>query len=130
MKRLLPLIAIAEAATGLMLLAAPTFVVRLLFGADLSKVVGLDDLAAVGIVVGRVTGIALIALGVACWPSATALCGMLTYSTLATLYLGYVAVRGEWVGPLLWPAVGLHAVLTLLLVRAWLVARAARSPSL
>ena len=63
-------------------------------------------------------GIALIALGVACWPGRTALCGMLTYSVLATLYLGYLGIRGEWVGPLLWPAVVLHAVLTILLAGA------------
>jgi hypothetical protein len=30
----------------------------------------------------------------------------------------YLAIRGEWVGPLLWPAVGLHVVLTFLLVVA------------
>ena len=44
---------------------------------------------------------------------------MLTYSVLATLYLAYLGIRGEWVGPLLWPAVALHAVLTLLLGRVW-----------
>jgi hypothetical protein len=48
---------------------------------------------------------------------------MLTYSALATLYLGYIAIRGESVGVLLWPAVVLHAVLTLLLVRACLKPR-------
>jgi hypothetical protein len=45
------------------------------------------------------------------------LVGMLTYGALVTLYLAYLGIRGEWVGPLLWPAVVLHAVLTLLL--AW-----------
>ncbi len=44
---------------------------------------------------------------------------MLTYSVLATPYLLYLAIRGEWVGPLLWPAVVLHAVLTFLLAGAW-----------
>jgi hypothetical protein len=101
----------AEAATGLALLAAPQLVGRLLFGAEL---------AGVAAVIARVTGIALIALGVACWPSFTPLCGMLTYSALATGYLGWLAIRGESVGPLLWPAVALHAVLTLLLARAWI----------
>jgi hypothetical protein len=38
---------------------------------------------------------------------------------LVTCYLLYPGIRGEWVGPLLWPAVALHAVLTLLLARAW-----------
>ena len=36
-----------------------------------------------------------------------------------------LGIRGEWVGPLLWPAVALHAVLTLLLARAWFSARSA-----
>jgi hypothetical protein len=70
----------------------------------------------------RVAGIALIALGITCWPYGTearALCGTFTYSALVTLYLLYVAIRGEWVGPLLWPAVVLHALFTLLLARLW-----------
>ena len=104
--------AIAEAATGLALLVVPSLVGRLLFGAELSGV---------AIPVARVLGIALIGLGIACWPgvASRALCGMLTYSAAVTLYLSYLGIRGEWVGPLLWPAVVVHAVLTLLLVRAW-----------
>ncbi len=71
MKKLLALSAIIEAATGLALLVVPSLVERLLLGADLTGVV---------IAVARVTCIALVALGVACWPGGTALCGMLTYS--------------------------------------------------
>jgi hypothetical protein len=51
------------------------------------------------------------------------LVGMLTYGALVTLYLSYLGVQGEWVGPLLWPAVALHAVLTLLLVRSAIARR-------
>ena len=65
----------------------------------------------------RVTGIALIALGVACWPG-TPLVGMLTYSAAVTLYLAYVGFAGGSTGILLWPAVALHAILTALLARA------------
>jgi hypothetical protein len=65
-----------------------------------------------------VTGIALLALGIGCWPDSTAHCGMLTYGALATLYLAYLGVIGEWVGKLLWPAVFLHGILTVLLARA------------
>jgi hypothetical protein len=36
---------------------------------------------------------------------------------LATAYLSYLGVRREWVGPVLWPAVVIHAALTLLLAR-------------
>ena len=110
MKTLLTLAAIAEAATGLALLVVPSLVGSLLLGAEL---------IGVAIPVARVTGIALIALAVACWPGRTALCGMLTYSLLATAFLAYLAIRGNWVGPLLWPAIALHALLTILLARAW-----------
>jgi hypothetical protein len=51
------------------------------------------------------------------------LLGMLTYSALVTAYLAYVGIRGEWAGPLLWPAVVVHAVLTLLLAKAWFRSR-------
>jgi hypothetical protein len=115
MNRLLKLTAIIEAATGLALMVVPALVGRLLLGAELTGV---------AIPIARVTGIALIALGVACLPGSAALCGMLTYSLLATLFLLYLGIRGEWVGPLLWPAVGLHAVLTFLLAGAWCKARA------
>ena len=110
MNKLILFAAVSEAATGLALLIVPSLVGRLLLG---------QELAGVAIPVARVFGIALIALGIACWPGRTALCGMLTYSALATLYLGYLGIRGEWVGPLLWPAVVLHAVLTFLLAGAW-----------
>jgi hypothetical protein len=109
MKKVLTVAAVAEVATGMALLIVPSLVGRLLFGAEFT---GVANPAA------RVTGIALLALGVGCWPGSTALCGMLTYGALVTLYLAYLGIIGEWVGPLLWPAVVLHAVLTLLLVRA------------
>jgi hypothetical protein len=114
MKKLLAVAAVAEAATGVALIVVPSLVGWLLLGAELTGV---------SIPVARVTGIALLALGVACWPGGTALCGMLTYSVLATPYLLYLAIRGEWVGPLLWPAVVLHAILTALLARAWFKSR-------
>ena len=114
MKNLLTLAAVAEAATGLALLIVPSLVGHLLLGTELTGV---------AVPVGRVLGIALIALGVTCWPGRTPLCGMLTYSLLTTAFLAYVGIRGDWVGPLLWSAVVLHAVLTLLLTRAWMAKR-------
>jgi hypothetical protein len=44
---------------------------------------------------------------------------MLTYGALVTAYFVYLVLAGKWNGPLLWPAVVLHAVLTLLLARGW-----------
>jgi hypothetical protein len=110
MKKVLTFAAVLEAATGVALLIVPSLVGRLLFGEEFTGIV---------IPVARVLGIALLALGVSCWPGSTALCGMLTYSALATLYLLYLAIRGEWVGPLLWPVVALHGILSVLLARAW-----------
>ena len=109
MRKLLTVSAVAEATVDVALVIVPSFVGQLLLGAELTGVAR---------TIARVTGIALIALGVACWPG-TPLLGMLTYSTLATLYLLYLGIRGEWVGPLLWPAVALHAVLAVLLAITW-----------
>jgi hypothetical protein len=56
-------------------------------------------------------------------PNWTALCGILIYRMLVILYLGYVVLSGSFVGILLWAAVALHAVLTLLLGRIWFTPR-------
>jgi hypothetical protein len=69
MKKVLTVAALVEVATGIALLIVPSLIGRLLFGEELTGIV---------IPVARVLGIALIALGVCCWPSSTALCGMLT----------------------------------------------------
>jgi hypothetical protein len=114
MKKVLTVAAVAEAATGMALLIVPSLVGRLLLGAELTGV---------AIPVARVLGIALVALGVCCWPGSTALCGMLTYGALVTLYLAYLGIIGEWVGVLLWPAVIVHGILTVLLARAWFQSR-------
>lgn len=107
MKNVLPFAAAAEAATGLGLLIAPSLVGQLLLG---------EQLAGVAIPVARVTGIALVALAIACWPGPP-LVGMLAYSALVTLYLAYLDLAGGMGGIFLWPAVTLHAILTALLTR-------------
>ena len=58
--------------TGLALLIVPSLVGQLLLG---------EELTGIAIPVGRVAGIALIALGIACWPGPP-LVGMLTYSAV------------------------------------------------
>ena len=108
MKAVLAFAAVSEAATGLALLIVPSLVGQLLLG---------EALGGVAIPVARVAGIALIALGIACWPG-TPLVGMLTYSAAVTLYLAYLGLAGGLTGILLWPAVILHAILTALLTRA------------
>jgi hypothetical protein len=108
MKKVLMYAAVGEAATGLALLIVPSLVGQLLLG---------EELTGVAIPVARVAGIALIALGVACWPGPP-LVGMLTYSAAVMLYLAYLGIVGDLSGILLWPAVVLHAILTVLLARA------------
>jgi hypothetical protein len=117
MKKLLAFAAVSEAAMGVALMITPLLVGRLLFGAEL---------AGLSIPVARVAGIALIALGLACWPGSDAanspsraFRAMFCYSLLATLYLAYLGISGEAVGILLWPAVLIHMVLTILFVRGW-----------
>ncbi len=106
MKKVLVLAAVSETATGAGLLVAPALVGQLLFGVELNGI---------AVTVARVTGIALIALGVACWPG-TPLVGMLTYGAGVALYLSWVGLAGGMTGILLWPAVILHVILTALLI--------------
>ena len=93
MKKALIFAAVAEATTGLALLVVPSLVGQLLLG---------QEFAGVTIPVARVTGIALVGLGIACWPGPP-LAGMLIYSVAVTLYLAYVGFAGGFVGVLLWP---------------------------
>jgi hypothetical protein len=118
MKRLLGLAAVLEAATGLALMIHPPLLSHLLLG---------EGVSGAGMALGRVAGFALLGLGLACWPglesagvNTPALRALLTYNLLATLYLAFLGIGGRLVGSLLWPAVVIHAVLTLLLARAWL----------
>jgi hypothetical protein len=108
MKKVLILAAVAEATTGLALLLVPSLVGQLLLG---------ERLTGVAMPVARVTGIALIALGIACWPGPP-VAGMLTYSAAVASYLAYVGFAGGLIGILLWPAIVLHLVLTAVLALA------------
>ena len=108
MRRVLALAAVGEIATGLALLVVPSLVGQLLLG---------EELTGVAIPVARVAGIALVGLGIACWPG-TPLVGMLIYSAAVALYLAYVGFAGGSGGMLLWPAVAVHVSLSLLLALA------------
>ena len=110
MKNLLIFAAVAEVATGLALLIVPSLVGQLLLG---------EDLTGVAIPVARVTGIALIGLGVACWPGPP-LVGMLIYSAAVASYLAYLGFAAGLTRIFLWPAVASHAILSVFLGRDWL----------
>jgi hypothetical protein len=113
--KILAFAAVAEAGTGLVLMVVPAIVIRLLLGAEIS-----------GALVGRFFGIALLALGLACWPSwqhgasnLPPFWAMLVYNLLIAGYLAYLGTVVHLGGLLLWPVVALHAVVALLLVWAW-----------
>ena len=112
----LRVVAAVEAATGAALMLSPGLGAQLLFG---------GDLAGAGLAMARVGGMALLALGIACWPESApggrasrAPTALLVYSVLATIYLGALAVDGELRGTLLWPAVAIHLVAIVLLAKA------------
>ena len=124
MKRFLTLTAIIEAATGLGLIAVPTLVVRLLLGGEISGA---------SIPLGRVAGVALLALGVACWfasyevqnRAARGLANaMMLYNVGVILILGAAGLQSRPVGIALWPAVILHATMSV-----WCVASLRSNPS-
>jgi Ca2+/Na+ antiporter len=120
-KKILAFAALVELSTGLVLMIDPAIVVTLLLGTDGS---GVES------PLGRCFGIALVALGLACWPGrrraesgSAGLRAMLVYNVLIALYLAYLGTAGHLGGWLLWPGVALHAVMALLLV--WTSARRA-----
>jgi hypothetical protein len=111
-RHLLLITAIVEAATGLSLLAWPSIPLALLLGVDRTSPETL--------VVARIAGAALLAVGVGCWlgrPDAHGasqlglLAGVLTYDMGAAVILAYAGLFVGLVGVALWPAVLLHAAL-------------------
>lgn len=114
LRRILAFCAVVEIGTGIALMIAPAMVAELLVRAEIT------DLA---MLLGRCMGIALLALGLACWPErqraelgSAAPRAMFTYSALIALFLGYVGAVLRLGGPLLWPAVLLHGAVALSLV--------------
>jgi hypothetical protein len=125
LKKILAFASPVEMATGLALMIDPRFVVALLVG---------PDTPVEEIPMGRLPGIAIFALGLACWPSAQhaecgspAFHGMLVYNVLIALFLVYLFKVGHLGGVLLWPAVALHAVVAVLLVWTWRTERQANA---
>jgi hypothetical protein len=105
---------VTEAGTGLALLADPAIVLLLLLGVEVSGT---------GRLLGRCFGVAVLALGLACWPArgqsprgTAAFRGMLAYNAMIALLLVYANAGLHLGGWLLWPAVLLHAVVTFALL--------------
>jgi hypothetical protein len=103
--------AILETGTGLLLLFVPAVPLTLLLGIGE---------ATEALLVARVAGAALLAIGVACWsarkggPSAAQrglLVGILIYDGAAAALLAYAGLGPGRVGIVLWPAVVIHAAM-------------------
>ena len=123
-KSLLIVVAVIELATGIALLIAPSVVAGLLLGATL------DYPAA--IVVGRVAGAALLAIGLICWlqreigrgaAQTGLLVGLLVYNAAVPIVLAYTAQVDGTRAIGLWPAVVLHSLLAI-----WCGASLLRAP--
>ena len=114
LKELFLVTAIVEIATGLALLGLPAVV--------LASLLGIQVAAEETLVVSRIAGAALLAIGVTSaltrddTRSPTqrgVLIGILLYDVLVALLLVYSALAVQLAGPALWPAVVLHTVLTI-----------------
>jgi hypothetical protein len=106
--------AVAEAATGATLLALPSLVASILFGAPLGSPVALA--------MARVSGAAVLCIGTACWlvrndsqsrAAGGLLAALLLYNIAVAAVLVYAATGLSLSGIGLWPAVAFHAALTL-----------------
>jgi hypothetical protein len=113
MKQLHTATAIIEAGAGLALGCFPSAVVALLLGS------GLDSPAAV--MLGRLTGTALLTLGVACWlargdaqsrAARGLIAAMVVYNLGAVVLFVYAGIGLGLHGIALWPAAVLHAGMT------------------
>jgi hypothetical protein len=102
-----------EAGAGLALLSVPSAAVKLLLGAPLE--------APDAITIARLGGAGLLTLGVAFWlargdsqsrAARGLVASVVIYNLGAVLILGAAGLRSESVGIALWPAVVLHAVMT------------------
>jgi hypothetical protein len=113
---IVPAATVEAGATGLLLLVAPSLFSRL--------ILGVAELSEAGQALGRLTRIAMIGAALGSWSApaaascpASALRVLTIYNLLATIYLAYLGFAGQLVGLLLWPAVVLHAVFSILLSR-------------
>ena len=101
-----------ELGTGVASILIPSRVARLLLGSDLSEG---------GVQIASCFGIALIALGMACWPAKGRAGNSPPRALLVvnTLVAGYLALVGSVhvAGLLLWPAVAFHAGVAVVLLR-------------
>lgn len=118
--------AVIELGAGLALLTCPSATAVLLVGVPLEALASLT--------VARVAGAALLALGVACWlargdarsrAARGLVAAMVIYNFGVAVILGAAGIRSQAVGIALWPAVMLHAAMTVWCIASLLGGHAA-----
>lgn len=114
MKNVLATTAVVECGAGVALVAIPSVVTTLLFGAPLDTPVGLT--------VARVGGVALLAIGTACWlarldghsrAAGGVVHAMVIYNAGAVAIFVYAGLAQRLSGIGLWPAAVVHAAMTI-----------------
>ena len=113
-KTLLIVTVLLETPLSLMLLASPMSVTMLLLGVTLD--------APAALIVGRITGVALLGLSAACWLARNdgssragrgVVLAILLYNCGAVAVLAHAGAAVRLVGVLMWPAVALHVALAI-----------------
>jgi hypothetical protein len=106
--------ACAEAATGACLIVAPAVLLSLLLG--------VENVASVAILLARLAGAALLAIGIASWMAKAdtpnpaqfgLLAGILFYNAAAALLLAFAGAVSKMQGILLWPVVAFHVLMAI-----------------
>src|SRR3982751_4763607 len=100
-QRVMALACTTEGVTGLLLLVAPSVLTKPLISSDIEGV---------PIIVANIAGMALLALAIACWPSAerngrASGLALLLYNFLVAMRLAEAGVFSKVSGVLLWPVV-------------------------
>jgi len=124
MKNLLTFTAIIEFITGLLLVILPSQITTLLLGSTIDSPVALT--------IARVAGIALLALGIACWIARNdnqsnavkgLIVALIVYNVGVTAVLVYAGTGLELLGIGLWPVTIAHVVMAIWSVFLWVALR-------
>jgi hypothetical protein len=108
-KILLIITAVLEGVTGLLMIAAPSLPGESLTGSPIDT--------AAGLIVARIAGAALLAIGAACWlardeghsrAGRALITGLLVYNGGVVAVLAFAGMHSGVNGTALWPAAGLH----------------------
>ena len=122
--------AVLEVGTALLLLFVPAV--------PLAVLLGVEQAAPETLLIARVAGVALLAIGVACWlargdersaAQVGLLIGILIYDVGAAALLAYAGIGLGMTGLALWPAVAIHAALAVWSLLSLRTGQSSRKPA-